>query len=228
MGARFCLPNDELNMLKIYALGMSQGSRVNNHNLQLAENESVNQGVTIEMEAVIPINARDAMLPHLDLMDQVQLDLTPEKLSFKMAVFWGDLRDGNRIYTEKIWPVSFPCLNQSCPIWISNNIWLGRLNSTLHIFHSRWSNRQGEDGNLCRGQGKWNTSSAAAPNNHGGRWAEASALKCSSVSPGGNWYSSSTSVNTDRYRCVKAINKTCVGSCQSLVYIASVSISVRG
>lgn len=89
-------------MLKIYALGMSQGSRVNNHNLQLAENESVNQGVTIEMEAVIPINARDAMLPHLDLMDQVQLDPTPEKLSFKMAVFWGDLRDGNRIYTEKI------------------------------------------------------------------------------------------------------------------------------
>ena len=74
-------------MLKIYALGMSQGSRVKSHNLQVAESESVNQGVTLEMEAVIPINAHDAMLPHLDLMDQVQLHPTPEKLSFKMAAF---------------------------------------------------------------------------------------------------------------------------------------------
>jgi len=68
---------------------MSQGPRVKSHSSQVAESESVNQGVTLEMEAVIPINAHDAMLPHLDLMDQVQLDPTPEKLSFKMAAFLG-------------------------------------------------------------------------------------------------------------------------------------------
>lgn len=44
MAARFVYANDKLNMLKIYVLGMSQGSRVKSHNLEVAESESVNQG----------------------------------------------------------------------------------------------------------------------------------------------------------------------------------------